>query len=424
MIKFLLKGILRDRSRSLLPVIIIAIGVMLTVILSGYMSGAFGDLIDQNAKFETGHVKVMTRAYAENKDQIPNDLALLDIGELISSLEQDFPDMDWAPRIKFGGLIDVPDEKGDTKAQGPAIGMALDILSKNSTELKRLNIESSLVSGHVPTKPSEAIIGHEFAEKLGVSLGDNFTYFGTTMEGSMTFKSFQIAGTVRFGTTAMDNRMLIVDVSDAQLMLDMEDGAGEILGFSKMGVYEHKEAQKLANNFNKKYENDKDEFAPTMLTLKGQNNLASIIDYANSMTSIFVFIFIIAMSLVLWNTGLLGGLRRYKEFGIRLALGEPKSKIYGTLILEAIIVGIIGSILGTAIGLGITYYLQVVGIDVSGQITNSSMIMPTVLRSKITPQLFFIGFIPGVLAMVLGTMLAGIGIYKRETANLFKELEV
>jgi putative ABC transport system permease protein len=424
MIKFLIKGILRDKSRSLLPIIIIAIGVMLTVMLSGYMSGAFGDLIDQNAKFETGHVKVMTRAYAENKDQIPNDLALLDIGELISSLEQDFPDMDWAPRIKFGGLIDVPDETGETKAQGPAIGMALDLLSKNSTELSRMNIESSMVSGHVPTQSSEAIIGHEFAEKLGMSIGDNFTYFGTTMEGSMTFKSFQIAGTVRFGTTAMDNRILIVDVSDAQLMLDMENGAGELLGFSKMGVYDHHEAAELANNFNKKYKDDKDEFAPIMLTLKDQNNLASIIDYANSMTSIFVFIFIIAMSLVLWNTGLLGGLRRYKEFGIRLALGEPKGRIYGTLILEAIIVGIIGSILGTAIGLAITYYLQIVGIDVSGQISNSSMIMPTVLRSKITLQLFFIGFIPGVLAMVLGTMLAGIGIYKRETANLFKELEV
>lgn len=424
MIKFLLKGIIRDRSRSLLPIIIISIGVMLTVMLSGYMSGAFGDMIDQNAKFETGHVKVMTSAYAENIDQLPNDLALLDIADLIGTLQKDFPDMEWVPRIKFGGLIDIPNENGETKSQGPAIGMALDLLSQNSTEPERMNISNSLVSGALPRQLNEAIIGHEFAEKLGVSVGDDFTYFGTTMESSMTFQKFRVAGTVRFGTTAMDNRILIVDVADAQMMLDMEDGAGEILGFSKMGVYHHHKAEQLADSFNDKYKNDKDEFAPIMLTLKEQNNLGSMIDYANSMTSIFVFIFIIAMSIVLWNTGLLGGLRRYKEFGIRLALGESKSRIYTTLILEAIIVGIIGSILGTAIGLAITYYLQVVGIDVSEQINNSAMIMPTVLRSKITPQLFFIGFIPGVLAMVLGTMLSGIGIYKRETANLFKELEV
>ena len=34
-----------------------------------------------------------------------------------------------------------------------------------------------------------------------------------------------------------------------------------------------------------------------------------------------------------------------------------------------------------------------------------------------------IGFIPGVLATVLGTMLAGLAIYKREMSQLFKELE-
>ena len=76
MIQFLLKGILGDKNRSLLPVIIITIGVALTVLLSGYIKGAMGDIIDQNARFDTGHVKVMSKAYAENKDQLPNDLAL------------------------------------------------------------------------------------------------------------------------------------------------------------------------------------------------------------------------------------------------------------------------------------------------------------------------------------------------------------
>ena len=161
-----------------------------------------------------------------------------------------------------------------------------------------------------------------------------------------------------------------------------------------------------------------------MLTLREQNNLASLLDYADVMSALFIFIFVLAMSIVLWNTGLLGGLRRYQEFGIRLALGEAKAQIYWSMVLEAVLIGVIGSVLGTVIGLGFTYYMQVVGIDISSYLENSSMIMPSVLRAKVTPSLFYIGFIPGVLAMVFGTMLAGIGIYKRETANLFKELEV
>ena len=51
------------------------------------------------------------------------------------------------------------------------------------------------------------------------------------------------------------------------------------------------------------------------------------------------------------------------------------------------------------------------------------MIMPNIFYAQVTPDLFYIGFIPGVLATVLGTMLAGLAIYKREMAQLFKELE-
>ena len=48
------------------------------------MKGVFNDITDLNAKFTTGHVKILTRAYAENEDQVPNDLALLDVKKLIA----------------------------------------------------------------------------------------------------------------------------------------------------------------------------------------------------------------------------------------------------------------------------------------------------------------------------------------------------
>lgn len=424
MIQFLLKGILRDKSRSILPIVVVSIGVALTVMLSAYMNGAFGDMIDQNARFETGHVKIMTRAYAENKAQLPNDLALLEVDELIESLEKDYPEMQWVSRIKFGGLIDVPDAQGESKGQGPAAGMAINLFDEESGEAERMNIESSLVKGAMPQKNGEAMIGHDFAEKLNLNIGDEITYFGTTMNGSITFQNFVVSGTIRFGAAAMDRGAMVVDISDAQKMLDMENGAGELLGFSKLNAYDDEKVKKLAANFNKKYADDKDEFAPIMMSLREQNSLGEMIDYSNYMSGIFIFIFVFAMSIVLWNTGLLGGLRRYQEFGIRLALGESKGMIYRRLILEAVLIGVIGSIIGTMIGLAGAYYLQIVGIDISGYMDNSTMLMPSVLRAKVTPELFFIGFIPGLLAMVFGNMLSGIGIYKRETARLFKELEV
>jgi len=53
----------------------------------------------------------------------------------------------------------------------------------------------------------------------------------------------------------------------------------------------------------------------------------------------------------------------------------------------------------------------------------SSIMMPSIIRARITPADYYLGFIPGLISTVIGTMLSGIGIYKRQTAKLFKELE-
>ncbi len=91
MIKFLLKGLLRDRHRSLVPLIIVFLGVMLTVVFQSWISGVIGDGIESNARLQTGHVKVMTKAYADNIDQMPNDLALLETDSIMTSLRKNFP---------------------------------------------------------------------------------------------------------------------------------------------------------------------------------------------------------------------------------------------------------------------------------------------------------------------------------------------
>jgi putative ABC transport system permease protein len=424
MIKFIIKGILRDKSKSIIPIAVISVGVMVTVMMSGFLEGIFSDVINQNAKLDTGHVKIMTKPYAENKEQLPNDLALLEINELIDSLNLNYPDLIWTPRIKFGGIMDVPDASGNTKSQGPGMGLAMSIQNKESGELQRLQLKKSLNKGRLPERSGEVILSDDYATKLNISPGEKITFFGTTMEGSMVFQSFEMTGTVRFGSPLMDKGTFIIDISDAQNMLDMENGTGELLGYFKDNRYDDQKALIISENFNTKFNESKDEYAPMMLTLKDQNGLRESLDMGDAFSGIFIFIFILAMSLVLWNTGLIGGLRRYNEFGIRLALGESKNSVFKLLLIEASVIGTIGSIIGTILGVIFCYYLQEVGIDISEDTANSTIIMPSVMRAYVTPNLFFIGFIPGLFSMLFGTALAGRGIYKRETARLFKELEV
>lgn len=424
MIRFLLKGILNDKSRSLLPVIVISIGAALTVVLYCWIKGIMGESVVMTANFDTGHVKVMTRAYAKEAGQMPNDLSIIGTDTLLRKLRSEYSELQWVERIRFGGLIDFPDENNETRAQGPAAGWAIDMFGKGSKEKERFNIQSAIVRGAVPRQAGEALISDEFARKFNVRPGDRFTLFSSTIDGAMAFKNFIVSGTVRFGSPALDRGAVIIDLNDARLAFNMENAAGEILGYFNDGIYKDNEALPAAARFNAGFRSSSDEFAPVMIALRDQNGLGEYIDYMNATGTFMVFIFVIAMSVVLWNTGLLGGLRRYSEFGLRLALGEEKKHIYKTLLYESVLIGLIGSVAGTAIGTAVSYYLQENGIDLSGFFQNSSLMIPSVVRPEVTSAAFYIGFIPGLFSMVLGNALAGMGIYKRETAQLFKELEV
>lgn len=423
MIRFLIKGLIRDRQRSLFPILIVTIGVWITVFLHAYINGVFGDLIDSTARFSTGHVLVMSQAYAENKDQMPNDLALSGVDLLLTDLRRQYPKMTWTPRIHFGGLLDIPDVNGETRAQAPVFGFGVDLLSAGSPEIAIMNIKKALVRGRLPQNPTEILISDNLAQKLEIGLNDTATLLGSTMYGGMSMYNFKVVGTIRFGLAAMDRSAIIADIGDVRKALDMQDATGEILGFQENNTYNDTQAAKIVKEFNARYLKKDDPFSPVMATLKEASDLSEYLDMAENYSGTLVFIFVLVMSIVLWNAGLLGSLRRYGEVGIRLALGENKGAVYRSMIFESVFIGLIGSIFGSLLGLGSAYWLQTQGLDISSLLKNINMMFPGIIRAHITGQTFYIGFFPGLVSTVMGTVLAGIGIYKRQTASLFQELD-
>ena len=402
----------------------VAAGTFLVVFFYCWLAGVMDEIVSSSAKFSTGHVKVMTRAYRELSFQVPNDLAILDVSDLINSLNEDQPDMLWTPRIRFGGLLDIPDAHGETRAQGPIMGLGIDLFSADSPEIDILNLKNALTTGSLPKKSGDILISDEFSKKLGIKIGETATLMGSTMNGGMAMYNFTVSGTVKFGITAMDRGAIIADISDVQAALDMPDGAGEVLGYHRLMLYSDEHMTAIAEGFNEKYSKANDEFAPIMLTLGEQDGLKGYLNMVAVYTNIFLLIFLFAMSIVLWNSGLMNGLRRYGEIGVRLAMGEPKGRLYRWMIYESIVTGIIGTVLGTALGVAAGFYLQENGIDFGSIMKDSTLMMNNVMRARVTGLSYVIGFFPGLAAPVIGSLFAGVGIYKRETAQLFKELEV
>ena len=427
MMYFLIKGLLRDRSRSLFPVIIITITVTIVIFSIGFMKGSMNSIFQSTAVIISGHEKVVTRAYKEESQMLPNDLALLDVDQIIRKLDKEYPDHFWSPRITFGGLLDMPDKNGETRDQGPVYVLGIDLLKTGSRIIEIWELDKNLVNGRLPKTFNEALISQKLADKLNITVGDTATYIGTTMHNAFTTYNFTIVGTFDLQKGQADSQMMLVDISGARKALDMENAASEILGFTHSLFYDDDKAVSLRSNYNENYSDSSDIFSPVMMALRDSSQqMGDMVEFVDAFLMIIGTIFLIIVMVVLWNMGLMNGLRRYGEIGLRLAMGESKGVVYRSMIVEAVIIGLTGTMIGTGLGLSIVYYVQENGIDYSevvATMSTASMVMPNVFYAKITPDLYYIGFIPGLIATVLGTMLAGIAIYKREMAQLFKELE-
>lgn len=483
MIRFLAKGLVRDRSRSLFPLLAIIITVTLVIFGIGFMEGAMNNFLQSTAVISSGHVKVVTKAYKKESNQLPNDLALFDTENIIQTLSDMYPDYFWTPRITFGGLLDVPDKNGETKEQAPVFALGIDFFSEKSRQVEIWELEKCLISGRLPKDRDDALVSTKLAKQLGIGSGSSITLIGSTMDNAFTTYNFNVVGTFNLYKGQTDRQMMLVDISGARQALDMEDAASEILGYHNSLYYHDEEAVTIRKHFNitysdsiaqilrneeskdilsymngwneintieksklpqqrsnalfdnQMYDNseewgelsveDPSIYTPTMVALRDDSQLATMVDFSTVALGVMAGIFLVIVMIVLWNMGLMNGLRRYGEIGLRLAIGESKGQVYRSMVNEAVLIGFVGTLIGTIFGISLTYYVQEFGIDYSEAINqlSTTMVMPNVFYAKVTPELYYIGFIPGVLATVLGTMLAGLSIYKREMSQLFKELE-
>jgi putative ABC transport system permease protein len=421
-IRFLLKGLWRDRTRSLFPFLTVVIGVTLTVLFQTYLTGLAANVSQSAATFTTGHVRVTSRAYAREADLAPNELALADASALLARLRTDAPALIWTPRIRFGGLLDVPDERGNTAAQAPVSGLGLGLRSADSPDRRLLSLDESIVSGRMPAAPGEILVSDQLARRLGVGPGAKATLIGSTMNGAMATENFTIAGTVRFGIMALDRGTILADLADVQRALDMDDAVGEMLGVFPDLLYRER-ASAIAGGLNTRWGEARDQFAPLAMSMRDQPGATELFDYYGTAAGAVIFVFTLVMSIVLWNSGLIASLRRYGEIGLRLAYGEAKGRLYRMMLVESLAIGVAGASVGTLLALGPAYWLQTVGLDIGAFMPNSSLMMNDVVRAQVTPTSLFIGFLPGVVATVVGTAISGIGIYKRQTSTLMRELE-
>ncbi len=431
MIRWLFKGIFRDKSRSLFPFIVVTTGVALVIGLVGFMEGTFMGMIDMTANLDTGHLRFVNKPFYEEEHLNPLDRALAAQTQTRRWLtRQTGPEVTWVPRIRWGAILDVPDERGETMSQTPVMGLGLNLGSPDSTERQRLRLEESLIQGRLPENPKEMLVGYELAETLDLELGKPVTLLGRTFDGGLAADNYRMVGSIRFGVFAMDKKMVLIDLADAQDTFYMKNMVTDWLGyFDRQVPFDRYEEVKenLQEALREWMHSPPAEWAaddrPIVLSIRDQRNIGAITDKFRVIKHFIVGIFTFLMVLVLWNAGILNGIHRYGEMGLRLAFGERPRHLILTLVVEGLLIGLLGAAAGSLIGGAFTYYLQEVGLNMGDSFAKTGLMIQDVVRARVSVEGFIQGIVPGIVASALGTLVASLAIFKRSEANLFRELE-
>ena len=429
MIRWVFQGILRDKTRSLFPFLVVTLGVAMMIALLGFMEGVIMDMLDTTAHLDTGHLRFVNKAFYEEEHLIPMDRALAAQKETRQWLEfHSPPEVEWVPRIRWGAIMDIPDEKGNTLKQTPVIGMAIDLFSPSSGEREHLKLKQAMVAGRMPEQPKEILLGYLLADLLDAELGKLVTLIGQSFDGGLATDNYLVVGFVRFGVFAMDKKMALINFKSAQDTFYMEDMATDWLGFFPPEV-DFTEYPIIRDDLEKKLEDwefpkdwAKDD-QPIIKTILEQRGIGDITAKFIVVKGFIVGIFTFLMALVLWNAGLLNGIHRQGEMGLRLALGESHLRLVASLVTESFLIGAIGSIAGCMFGGAFVYYLQEVGVNMGDSLAQTGLMLSDVARARMSFPGFVQGVVLGITANVLGTIASSSTVFKKSEAELFREME-
>jgi ABC-type lipoprotein release transport system permease subunit len=353
LVKIAYRDLVRNRRRSLLTLVAIAVGVSLLVFMSGFIQGAITDSIENNIRLQTGHLKIRAESYDEDKVSLAWE-DLLDNPEEIAARVRALDGVEAAsPVLWASGIVSTREESVGVRVFG------IDPLSG-----VHARIRDGLAGGEYlqPDDRSGLLMGQRLAESLGVAVGDQISLLVNTADEAPDEATFTIRGLYATGVPVYDDTTIFLPLSKAQAFTHTEGRASMILVLLK----DRELADGLAAALR----------APgySVLTWRDMNQvILEVIQAGMGMLYIMYLVVLMVVAVVIANTLLMSVFERIREMGILSALGMKGREILVMFLVEAGILGGVGVVLGVLLGSLAVFYMSKVGLHVGEMATMTTV---------------------------------------------------
>lgn len=339
-----LRNILRQRRRSLIAIAAIGFGVISMMLAAGYIEWIFWANREGVTVTQLGHIQVTKPGYHDAGKSDPFAFLLPEDSPALAAIQSRPGVKSITPRLSFNGLISHGDSTLSFIAEGidPAVDPSTRYL---------IVVEGALLS---IDDPKGILLGAGLAANLGVKTGDTVVLLANTPSGGINAVEGHVRGLVSTSMKAFDDSLLRVNIKLARELLrtsgahvwittlrdtDMTDAVMQgLAGEQSLAKFEVQPWMKLADFYNKTVELLTQQIAVVKLII----GVIIVLSISNTMT----------MSV----------LERTVEIGTAMALGVRQRRILRLFLLEGMLLGIIGGLIGISVGYLSAIIISYIGI--------------------------------------------------------------
>lgn len=342
------RNVFRNPRRTAFTLLVIVFGAVSMILAGGFIANNFQGLREMTIRNGIGHLQIFTKQHMSGPEERPLQFGIDDAAGLQKWLEAQPHVVATAPEIEFVGLVS-NGEKSEA-----FLGRGIDPARQSA-----LGFNTNVKSGRplaANAGEAEVILGTGLARNLNVQPGDVLTILGTTTDGALNALDVRVVGLFSSGIKEFDARALKVSVPTAQTLLGSARVTKVIV---KLDQTRRTEASAAA-------------IAAALpgagrdgLGLRTWRDLASFYKQVVMLySSIFLFLGVIIVVLVVLsssNTMMMTVFERVQEIGTLLALGTRRRHIVAIFLLEGLVIGALGGLLGCVAG-----YAAMHGINAAG----------------------------------------------------------
>ncbi|MBN1318898.1 MAG: ABC transporter permease [Anaerolineales bacterium] len=336
------RDLARNRRRTVITFIAIALGLALALFMNGLITGMLNSALKDIILLDTGHIQLRAESYESIKTSLLWQDLIDHAGDL-AARAQALPQVKAAsPILWASGILGTASESSTVRVNG------IEPLSSNYDPIRKSLRGGAFLSEN---GRGEILIGQQLAKELGVDVGDRISLAVGNPDGAPEEGVFTIVGLVNTGFPGIDTANVFVSLAQAQSIT----GAGYRASTIRIMLNDIEDTKTVAAVLE----------TPGIQVLDWEALNEVLITTTKTGTAVYTILYAIiflVVAVIIANTLLMSVFERTREMGILAALGMKGRQIMTMFLFEATILGLLGIFFGAILGSLLTWYFSNNGI--------------------------------------------------------------